>query len=115
MLAPPRICFRNPECVEARLLAGLGHGDGFVHGLHAQLQDTDIEWNAHEDSFLCQLGSFHECSRPLISSHIDLFKGVGTPIFCPHFTMAPFIKSTSVCRLARTSCSMLARCLPGAL
>src|SRR6266481_8071936 len=137
MLAPPGIRFRNPECVEPGLLAGLGHRDRILHGLHAQLQNTDIEWNNHRESLLApgsgsrrlslnqfsnfdyrfsdrQSGSFHECSRPLISSHIKLFRGVGIPSFSPHFTIAPFMKSTSVCRLARTSCSMLARCLPGA-
>src|SRR6266849_10054361 len=62
-----------------------------------------------------QSGSFHECSNPLINSNIARFRGVGTPNFSPHCTIAPFMKSTSVCRLASTSCNMLALCLPGAL
>src|SRR5229473_1599523 len=137
MLAPPGIRLRNPEGVETGLLTGFGHGDGFVHRLHAELQDSDIEGNCHKDQasntdfrrrtlktqFLdfgsqfsdVQSGSFHECSNPLISSHTALFNGVGTPNLLPHFTIAPFMKSTSVWRLARTSCNMLARCWPGAL
>src|SRR5258708_22389779 len=60
-------------------------------------------------------GSCHECSRPLINCQRALFRGVGTPTFSPDWAIAPFMKSTSVRRFARTSCSMLARCLPGAL
>src|SRR5881628_3248902 len=59
-------------------------------------------------------GSIQECSRPLIKANIALLRGVGTPVFSPHFTIAPFMKSTSVCRRAITSCNMLALCLPGA-
>ena len=45
MLAPPGIGFGDPESVEARIFAGLGHGDGFVHRLHAELQNSDVEWD----------------------------------------------------------------------
>src|SRR5436309_10430671 len=42
---------------------------------------------------LSYLGSSQECSRPLISCHNARFSGVGTPVFCPQSTMAPFMKS----------------------
>src|SRR5580692_11939925 len=159
MLPPPGISLRNPEGVEPRIFTGLRHGNGLAHRLHAELQNTDVEWNRHDllvapnpDSsatkshnhpvrqhchpepselneldvilsqakHLCILpsafhsGSFHECSSPLISSHSALFSGVAIPTSLPQCTIAPFMKSISVCRLASTSCSMLARCLPGA-
>src|SRR5205823_12647917 len=60
-------------------------------------------------------GSVQECSSPLINCHMARLSGVGTPFFFPHSTIAPFMKSTSVWRLASTSCNMLALCLPGAL
>src|SRR5208282_6443559 len=47
MFAPPGIGFRDPEGVEARVLARLGHGRGFVDGLHAELKDSEVEWNCH--------------------------------------------------------------------
>ena len=48
MFTPPGIGFGNPEGVETRVLAGLGHGDGFADGLHAELKNSDIEWNRHK-------------------------------------------------------------------
>src|SRR5439155_22839730 len=105
MLAPPGIGFSQPEGVESGCLAGLGHADSFLQRLHAELQNANAEGNGH-------VGSVQECSRPLMSTHMARFKGVGTPVFSPHCTMAPFIKSTSVCRFASTSCNMLALCWP---
>ena len=37
MLAPPWIRFRNPEAIEPCFFAGLRHGYGFPHRLHAKL------------------------------------------------------------------------------
>src|SRR6266550_9187174 len=108
MLAPPGIRLGNPERIESRLFTGLGHGHGFADRFHAQLQYADVEWTT-------QSGSLQERSRPLINSHTALLRGTGTPTFSPNRTIAPFMKSTSVGRLASTSCSMLALCFPGAL
>src|SRR5581483_3843398 len=107
MLAPPRIGLSEPERVEPCALAGLRHAHSLVERLHAELQNTDAEGNCHH-------GSVQECSRPFTSAHIARFSGVATPTFSPQCTIAPFMKSISVCRRARTSCSMLALCLPGA-
>src|SRR5437016_10775937 len=131
MLTPPWVGFCNPEGVETCVVASPGHGDGFAYRFHAELHRTYVECNAHKVSrselldrlkqsrtptlaLDIQSGSFHECSRPLISCHIARLRGVGTPSFSPHRTIAPFMKSTSVSRLTRMSCNMLARCLPGA-
>jgi hypothetical protein len=57
MFPPPGIGFRDPEGVKARLLARLGHGGGFLDGLHAELKDSDIKWDGHFDS-LFLLSSF---------------------------------------------------------
>src|SRR5580693_4750414 len=48
MLAPPGISLRNPEGVEPRVFTGLRHGNGLAHRLHAELQNTDVEWNRHD-------------------------------------------------------------------
>ena len=45
MLPPPGISLRNPEGVEPRVFTGLRHGNGFAHRLHAELQNTNVEWN----------------------------------------------------------------------
>src|SRR6266571_1179363 len=115
MLAPPGIGLSNPKRVKASAFAGFGHRHSFVHRFHAELQNTDIEGDGHFLRGLLYSGSCQECSRPLINCHSALFSGVGTPTFWPQLVMSPFMKSTSVWRLARTSCSMLARCFPGAL
>jgi hypothetical protein len=50
MLAPPGISLSYPKRVKPRILTGLGHGDGFVRGLHAELQDSNVEWDSHDFS-----------------------------------------------------------------
>ena len=47
VLAPPGIGFGDPECIKASILAGFGHGDGFVDRLHTELQYTDIKRSGH--------------------------------------------------------------------
>src|ERR1700693_1390847 len=49
MFTPPWICFCDPKGVETRVLTGPGHGRGFVDGLHAELKDSDVEWNGHNN------------------------------------------------------------------
>src|SRR5437660_7510822 len=121
MFAPPRIRLGEPESIEASTLAGFGHGDGFADGLHAELQNADFEGHGHKIVprgtivKVILYGLVQECSKPLINCQTARFRGVGTPSFFPHSTIAPFIKSTSVCRWASISCSILALCLPGAL
>src|ERR1700686_1970729 len=51
MLAPPWICFGQPEGIEPGGVAGLRHTNGFVQRLHAELQHTDLEWHAHRVTF----------------------------------------------------------------
>jgi hypothetical protein len=47
MFPPPGISLGDPKSVESCIFAGLRHGDGFAHRLHAELQDTYVEWDWH--------------------------------------------------------------------
>jgi hypothetical protein len=47
MFSPPGIGFGDPEGVEAGVLAGFRHGCGFMDGLHAELKNSDVEWDCH--------------------------------------------------------------------
>src|SRR5258708_24586331 len=49
MFTPPWISFSDPEGIETRVLTGLGHSHGFTDRLHAELKDSDVEWNSHSD------------------------------------------------------------------
>src|SRR5579862_1753179 len=51
MLAPPGISFRDPKRIEPGGFTRLRHGDRLLYWLHAELQNTDIEWNWHDFSF----------------------------------------------------------------
>src|SRR5262249_1246194 len=66
------------------------------HACQVNSPKTEIHIFLSPDIWELQSGSLHPCSRPLINSQIALFSGVGTPAFSPHFTIAPFMKSTSV-------------------
>src|SRR5260370_20619406 len=52
MFTPPWVSFGDPEGVETCVLAGLGHGCGFVDGLHAELKNSDVECDGHSMSGL---------------------------------------------------------------
>src|SRR5208337_2357444 len=83
MLTPPRVRFGDPEGVEACVLAGLGHGCGFVDRLHAQLKDSDIEWNGHDGS-----GSVISFQLSALSSQLSV-KAEPAPRRCPVKTQNP--------------------------
>src|ERR1019366_9496610 len=48
MFAPPGVSFGDPEGVETRILTGIGHGHSFVDRLHAELKNSDVEWDGHD-------------------------------------------------------------------
>src|SRR5271165_2546401 len=50
MFPPPGISLGDPEGVESRVFTGLRHGKGFTHRLHAELQNTDVEWDWHKSA-----------------------------------------------------------------
>src|SRR5271154_5966268 len=113
MFAPPGIRFREPERVKARALARLRHRHGLRDRLHAQLQNANAKGNGHP-VFSFGLVYRNLGIRPRMLEAFDQSPHRFIQRRRDANLLAPFIKSTSVTRLASTSCNMLALCLPGA-
>src|SRR5580698_4376271 len=51
MFAPPGIGLGDPKRVETSVFAGFGHGDRLADRLHAELQNSDVKGDGHENRF----------------------------------------------------------------
>src|SRR5213594_3767164 len=47
MLAPPGVCFGEPEGIKASRIARSSHGEGLFHRFHAELQNSDTKGYGH--------------------------------------------------------------------